>query len=369
MWRAAEAAVQTVLRARARRRAERVLRGMLPTEARGRACHCPPGLEPHLVHSEGLREACDLVVDFGSNVAHPARPQVPVAALREAARRLPPGAAVHVKTDLLAEFAAELLPVIPGDIVLVTGDSDAAAPGARAELLEHPKIRHWFAQNCDRAEPHPRLTPIPIGCDNPVYTKEEKRLGFALTMLLGRTAWDASVSRNDIGDQATLLRVRAELPPTAARPRRALCTFHRNEKLIAPDLERFPERREAWAALRDNPCCHFVPRRLRQEACWRVHGEFAFEVSPRGNGPDCFRTWEALALGTIPIVRMSPLDRLYRENGFPVAIVGAWSEITPAALERWHAELAGRFDAGLLARLGNAHWTERIRKASRAAGA
>lgn len=370
MLRWLESQSQRVLRAGARALANRTPGQTDVTTAsrRGRCCHCGPQPGPHLVHSEGLREACDFVVDFGTNVTHRERPPVPVSGLREAASGLRPGATVHVKTELLGEFVTHLLPVIPGEIVLVTGESDASAPGEHGALLEHPKIRHWFAQNCDRAERHPRLTPVPIGCDNPVFNKMEKRLGFALTMLLGRTPWDASVTRNDMGDQALLQRVGATLPPTHRRPAQALCTFHQNEKLLTPDLRRHPARREAWEALRENAACHFVPRRLRQEACWRAHGEFAFEVSPRGNGLDCFRTWEALALGTIPIVRTSSLDRLYRDEDFPVVIVEAWEEITAARLERWRDELAGKFAAGVPANLTHDHWVERINNVSRGAG-
>lgn len=367
MMRWLESRLQDCLRITSRWAASRAARKTSVTadSRRGRQCHCERGGGLHLLHSEGLREACDFVVDFGTNVTHRERAPAPVHRLRAAASELRPGATVHVKTELLAEFVTHVLPAIPGEIVLVTGESDTSAPGRHAALLTHPKILHWFAQNCDRADAHPRLTRLPIGCDNPVFTKLEKRLGFALTMLLGRTPWDPSVSRNDMGDQALLLRTRAILPPTGSRPRRALCTFHMNEKLIAPDLKRHPARREAWEALRENTECHFVPRRLRQEECWRVHGEFAFEISPRGNGLDCFRTWEALALGTIPIVLTSPLDRLYRDESFPVVIVDAWRDITAARLREWHEELAGKFDDRLQAKLGNDYWVARINKVSR----
>ncbi len=332
---------------------------------RGR-CHCPPGLAHHFVHSEGLREACDFVVDFGTNVRAPGRPAVPVEELAAAAAGLPVGATVHVKADRLEAFAAAVLPAIAGPIVLVTGDSDAAVGRRHGALLEDARIAHWFAQNCDLPGRHPRLTRIPIGLDNPVYTKLEKRLGFAATMALGRTPFDLSCRRNDIGDQAELQRVRAVLPPPAARAARALCTFHQNQKIVRPDLAGLPARAAAAAALRDNPCCHFVPRRLPQRACWELHGGFAFEVSPPGNGLDCFRTWEALALGCIPIVMTSTLDPLYEDQGLPVAIVSDWREIGPENLARWRAELAPRLD-GVAEKLALRYWTERIAAAAVAA--
>jgi hypothetical protein len=75
-----------------------------------------------------------------------------------------------------------------------------------------------------------------------------------------------------------------------------------------------------------------------------MHRDFAFEASPQGNGMDCFRTWEALALGTVPIVRTSPLDRLYRRHELPVAIVADWAEVTPQRLAQWADDLVPRLE-------------------------
>jgi hypothetical protein len=54
-------------------------------------------------------------------------------------------------------------------------------------------------------------------------------------------------------------------------------------------------------------------------------------ASPRGNGEDCHRTWEALVLGCIPIVKSSPLDPLY--DDLPVLIVKDWKDITEDMLK------------------------------------
>ena len=42
----------------------------------------------------------------------------------------------------------------------------------------------------------------------------------------------------------------------------------------------------------------------------RIYTNYAFIVSPHRNGLDCHRTWEALVLGCIPIVKTSPIDDL-----------------------------------------------------------
>jgi hypothetical protein len=56
----------------------------------------------------------------------------------------------------------------------------------------------------------------------------------------------------------------------------------------------------------------------------------AFVLSPHGNGLDCHRTWEALCLGCIPIVKTSGLDPLFED--LPVWIVREWSDVTADAM-------------------------------------
>ena len=71
-----------------------------------------------------------------------------------------------------------------------------------------------------------------------------------------------------------------------------------------------------------------------------------FALSPRGNGMDCFRTWEALALGVIPIIKRSgPFDRLY--EGMPVLLVDRWEHVTLPLLLRTLKEWRHRRFEGL----------------------
>ncbi len=94
-----------------------------------------------------------------------------------------------------------------------------------------------------------------------------------------------------------------------------------------------------------------------------MHADFAFEVSPRGKGLDCFRTWESLFLGTIPIVKTSTLDPLYLDEGFPVVIVELYREVTAKNLSRWRDCFADKFTPDMIERLTNDYWLGRIRAA------
>ncbi|MBI3492928.1 MAG: hypothetical protein HY047_14290 [Acidobacteria bacterium] len=350
----------------ARRRATRRGRRFLASKASlaGRRCHCDPDLPVHFVHSEGLREACDVVIDDRSNVESPERPHIPLPLIVPFAREIARGDVVHVKTDHLPAFVRDILPRTAGPIVLVTGDSDISPVRRFEHLLDDDRLLHWFAQNCDVIYDHPRLTRLPIGLDNPVYTKLEKRLGFLVAMLLGRIPLDASISRNEMGNQALLQSIASRARRIHDKPARALCTFHRSGVLVA-SADRISDRREAYAQLRHEPDCHFIERRLPQAEYWRIHDEFAFEVSPRGTGLDCFRTWECLLLNTIPIVKSSPLDALYRQEGYPVVVVESYREISTDTLTRWKTDLAGRFGPDLIRKLATDYWVQRFRDAAR----
>lgn len=321
---------------------------------RGQQCHCDPSLPLHLLHSEGVRESCDFVVDYRSNVESPHRRQVPVERLAEAAHHVAAGDRVHVKADRMSAFVRCVLPHVSAPFVLVTGDSDYGPVGDHSHLLDDPRLLHWFAQNCDVPTEHSKLTRLPIGIDNPVFNRLDKRLSCAVAMLAGN-GFDPTCTRNAMGDQALLQRVRRE---QRRRPR------EKPPRVLAAFMPRnVPDRVEARAQLFNHPDVHFVARRLPQEACWRAHDDHAFVLSPRGNGLDCLRTWEALFLRCIPIVKASSLDPLYRDENLPVVIVESFREITAARLRQWLDANADRFDDDLVQRLTLGHWTEKIERA------
>jgi hypothetical protein len=90
-------------------------------------------------------------------------------------------------------------------------------------------------------------------------------------------------------------------------------------------------------------------------------GRAKFVLSPPGRGWDCYRTYEAIAMGAIPIVRrQAPISRIV--DGLPVLVVDNWAEVTP---ERLESEWAVRQTAPDLTRITTAYWRERILSAAR----
>ena len=51
-----------------------------------------------------------------------------------------------------------------------------------------------------------------------------------------------------------------------------------------------------------------------------------FVISPPGNGIDCHRIWEALYLGTVPIVEKSSAFRNFTD--LPILFIDRWEDVT-----------------------------------------
>jgi hypothetical protein len=58
--------------------------------------------------------------------------------------------------------------------------------------------------------------------------------------------------------------------------------------------------------------------------------KFTFVLSPFGIGMDCHRTWEALCLNSIPIIKAPNFKHLFED--LPVLVIDEWNEINERLL-------------------------------------
>jgi hypothetical protein len=219
------------------------------------------------------------------------------------------GAVVYVRDAWRAPWRTTLAP-LASDCVLVTAFSDAHVERhATAELLDGSAVRHWFAVQVNTT--HPRLTAMPIGIDG--------RDIWAL-----RSAPSLPWRDRDIGCLANFQPRNAE--------RRALTKWCRSQPWMVTD--------DWHGQMRPRSMADYYARL----------GRSRFVLSPPGRGWDCYRTYEALAMGAVPVVRRQrPISDVV--NGLPVLVVDDWSELTPERLQR---------PAGELTRMTLAYWRERI---------
>lgn len=76
----------------------------------------------------------------------------------------------------------------------------------------------------------------------------------------------------------------------------------------------------------------YEPKIIPRSESYKNMSKYSFVVSPFGNGFDCIRTFEALSLGCIVIMKKSFLDIIYEE--LPVLLVDEWSDIDEALLQK-----------------------------------
>ena len=302
----------------------------------------------HHVWSRGLALLCDHNGGVGFvREQRGGKPPVPIDP--QSYEGVRDGELVWTRATSLPEFLDRVLPRIQARFVLLTGDEDWSIPAdfARAaELCASDRLIAWYAQNFDGLDPSGKISPLPIGLDFHTISNR-RRWGHPL----------ATPREQEI----ELEQLQAGMPANGQRLLRVHADFHFNKHARPP----MGEGRDAVeSTLRANLLIDFQAEKIPRLDLWREKTSYAFVVSPHGNGLDCHRTWESLALGNIVIVKRSPLDPLY--GGLPVVIVNHWSEITQEALAQWQGEHARTFsEPSFRERLTNRYWIDRIREESK----
>lgn len=122
------------------------------------------------------------------------------------------------------------------------------------------------------------------------------------------------------------------------------------------EINTYPtDRKYVFNLFKDRPfCLKEKPKNHRDYLIDLANSKFV--LSPRGAGIDCHRTWEALLMGAIPIVKTSSIDPLF--EGLPVLIIQDWNEITEDFLhQKWEEMQATAYQ---LERMYVQYWLDQI---------
>ena len=219
------------------------------------------------------------------------------------------------KKNLYIKFGSDLknlpslLYLLKEPITLITSDGDGSIPkdlGLKdaKTILEHKFIKKWLTQNYDGTLQHPKLTPYPIGLD--LHSKQ----------------W--MIANHPLGKVNYMFSLREKYPQ---KINKILCDTYITRA-------RHLDRKNFCHELKKSDHVKFLKTRKGIKKIYKLYSEYQFVVSPHGGGLDCHRTWEVLLLGSIPIVKSSALDPLYKD--LPVVIVKDWSECKdPKNLSLW----------------------------------
>lgn len=212
---------------------------------------------------------------------------------------------IYICNSALTHFNT-IVQYIDFQFILVSGDSDDSMPYdvLKPEIFDkfisNPFLLHWFSQNM--TIDHPKITRIPIGID--YHTMEKIPLWGPITIASTQEYLLNTVNRISFYE----------------REIKCYSNFH-----FQMNTKYGQDRKDAIAQI-PSELVYYEPEMVPRLKSWNKQKEYAFVISPHGGGYDCHRLWEALILGCIPIVKTSPIDKLYDE--LPVLIVCEWSDIT-----------------------------------------
>lgn len=227
----------------------------------------------------------------------------------------PDGTTIYACGTTIRHFY-EIINLINFKFILVTGDADNTIPDEMLftetyeNFLNHPNLIHWYSQNC--VSDHPKITKIPIGLDyhsRSVISDTNNNIIFP------------------VEQENTLITISSSVKPFCERLVQCYSNFH----FVNYETMKFGYMRTDVVKAIPPEIVFYEPTILDRNKSWENQCKYAFVLSPHGNGLDCHRTWEALILGCIPIVRTSPIDSLYEE--LPVLIVNEWNDINEELLK------------------------------------
>lgn len=205
------------------------------------------------------------------------------------ATKIKNGDIVFLKTDLIVEWFENIHPLIGVRYTLITHNSDAVVGPNETKYIDS-KIIRWFAQNNVIA--HPKVTPIPIGIEN-------RRL-FMHGWMLEKMAQKLK-SKNT--------------------PKKDRILFGFNVQTNTN------ERTSAMNALRNILAADEIKGRFEIDTYFELLNTYKFVVSPEGNGPDCIRTYEAIILGVVPIIKNTSNNQVLIQHTLPILLVDQWSDV------------------------------------------
>ena len=174
----------------------------------------------------------------------------------------------------------------PFTLILHNSDDDFGEP--QLKYLDVPNCKQIFTQNMNVR--HPKVKPLPIGMANHCWK------------------WGDSKVMDEVINEGF----------TNTRPYSIYANFTKGDGV------RYKRRSDCY----DNIIKQKIPFQKNKgyKSYLKQLKKFKFCISPEGNGIDCYRTWEALYMKTIPICKRSIMIEEFAKI-FPIYIIDDWGEL------------------------------------------
>ena len=213
-------------------------------------------------------------------------------------------------TDLINRFTNKvILIIIESDIIHLQGS-----------WLDNDKLIHCFTWN--KPFEHKKLSCIPIGLN---FRRHYKSL---ITFIHNN-----NINEKIIHSSKNLVCFNCSLNTS---PERKVL-----KNIIDTKLNSFCTKLDYIKPITSLIIPSFIEGKIRVDItdpkCYNDWINYKFILSPEGTGFDCHRTWEALMIGCIPIVKKSSINELYKD--LPIVIVNDWEELNVEFLEKKYIEI------------------------------
>jgi hypothetical protein len=191
---------------------------------------------------------------------------------------------IFMNTEDVEEFMNHLYK-LRKPFILLTHNSDTNVTERFLPVCQNQNLIHWFTQNL--CMEHRLVSPLPIGLANPIWPH---------------------------GNQSLFSQIK-QVDPSKAYPIYANFLIETNRKA-----------REDCLSNLEKKGIPFLEKRPPHQYLYELATSYTC-VCPEGNGIDTHRFWEALFLGTVPIVLRNPLtERLSKD--FPCLVLDRWEDLS-----------------------------------------
>lgn len=245
---------------------------------------------------------------------------------------------IYICSTSLSLFSQKYLDKIEYPFILVSGDSvlkideNFLNQPEISRIIDHPLLVKWYAQNLTTRS-FKKVKNLPIGLD---YHTDASKTIFT------------SKKSNALQQESKLLSVLSKSKLFNNRTAKFYSNFHFQ-------LER-GDRKSCFEMVQGSHV-YYEPQFLERHDCWINQTNFQFILSPEGVGVDCHRTWEALALCSVPIVVGKALLPLFED--LPVIVLEDWSLCTQDQLD-YYTEWA-QYETFDFTSLFLSFWVDKIR--------
>lgn len=241
-----------------------------------------------------------------------------------------PGATIFMTGHTINRFFKEINPHIKNPYIIVDMFGGLALHDGTTNMHpDDPKVLAAFGNDAGLIEQHPKFTMMPIGIFR-----------------------DSAIAHNQGTWNAFFKEMRN-------KPKQ-------DKVYMNFTLHNWSDwRKELYNLHKDKPWVAVSMGRKDFRSYMQEMAEYKFAFSPVGDMHDCYRHWEAIMVGVIPImIAGAPIAPLF--DDLPVLLVNSWDEITPELLEQKYKEIMAK--SYNLEKLYLKYWVDQINAVKKAHG-